>query len=595
MVARRPLRRPGLLVRAIAVAALGLAVFCGAASAATVTNGNDSGSGSLRDAIAAASPGSTIVVPALTVTLTSGPLSISNDLTITGAGARATIISGNNNSGVFSITGGNVSISGVTITHGSVPSGSGGGVFVNNGASLTLADSTVTDNHVGAGREGGGIFTYGSLTVLRSTIAKNGALGDRAGGIEVQPQTPGETFALINSTVAQNTLGASGLGAGVYVNRGQAGVTFTNDTFEGNSAGGTGSALDLNNETAPTTITNTIVLGGGEKSCTRVPTPSPSAGHNLEDQNLCKFAQTGDQVNANPNLAALANNGGPTDTEALGPGSPAIDAGDDSGCPPTDQRGALRPTGPHCDIGAFEVASPTAVTGSATGVSATGATLNGFARNPDVVVGSVVFQYGTTTFYGFSTPAQPIAAATANFPVGAGAGGLAASTTYHFREVVSNSAGTSFGADRTFTTLPAPLVGAAQLLSASLTNKQFRDSPHAKGIQASAKRPRIGTTIRFSLDRAASIRLDFTQPGPGRKVKGKCVAQNKRNKGKRKCTRSVTRGTLSLAGHAGQNSVRFFGWVRGKKLKPGKYTLVITATTPGAGSSSKKLKFTIVK
>jgi hypothetical protein len=57
----------------------------------------------------------------------------------------------------------------------------------------------------------------------------------------------------------------------------------------------------------------------------------------------------------------------------------------------------------------------------------------------------------------------------------------------------------------------------------------------------------------------------------------------------------VIRGRLSFAGHGGRNTVQFFGWLsRSRKLKPGRYTLVITATTPGVGSSSQTVTFTIV-
>lgn len=106
----------------------------------------------------------------------------------------------------------------------------------------------------------------------------------------------------------------------------------------------------------------------------------------------------------------------------------------------------------------------------------------------------------------------------------------------------------------------------------------------------------VGTTFHFTLSRAASVRLVFTQPAPGRKVHGKCVARRSSNRHKHKCTRTVIRGSLHLAGHPGANSVKFYGWLSShRKLKPGKYTVVITATTPGAGSTSRKLKFTIVR
>ena len=83
--------------------ALGVGASAQAATIA-VTNGNDSGSGSLRAAVAAANPGDMITVPALTVFLTSGQIVVSKSVTIIGAGARETTISGTDQSRVFDIT-----------------------------------------------------------------------------------------------------------------------------------------------------------------------------------------------------------------------------------------------------------------------------------------------------------------------------------------------------------------------------------------------------------------------------------------------------------------------------------------------------------
>ena len=81
-----------------------------------------------------------------------------------------------------------------------------------------------------------------------------------------------------------------------------------------------------------------------------------SNGNNLSSDNSCSnFVASGDQNNvAIPGVGPLANNGGATQTHALLPGSPAINAGTNSGCPSTDQRGVARPIGAKCDIGAYE-------------------------------------------------------------------------------------------------------------------------------------------------------------------------------------------------------------------------------------------------
>ena len=116
----------------------------------------------------------------------------------------------------------------------------------------------------------------------------------------------------------------------------------------------------------------------------------------------------------------------------------------------------LRPAGAACDIGAFEVATPSATTEAASGVSMNSATLAGAATNPDLAPGSVSFEYGPTTAYGSKTPAKPIEATTRGVRSTAAVAGLTADRTYHFRVVVTNGTGTAFGADRAITTMPAP-------------------------------------------------------------------------------------------------------------------------------------------
>ena len=85
------------------------------------------------------------------------------------------------------------------------------------------------------------------------------------------------------------------------------------------------------------------------------------AGHNLSSDASCTFTNVGSLNNTDARLGPLADNGGPTLTMALLPGSPAIDAGDTALAPATDQRGFPRPAGLAADIGAFEYGSVDAV------------------------------------------------------------------------------------------------------------------------------------------------------------------------------------------------------------------------------------------
>jgi hypothetical protein len=100
---------------------------------------------------------------------------------------------------------------------------------------------------------------------------------------------------------------------------------------------------------------NTILAGNSPSNCSGT---IADAGHNLSSDNSCVFTGAGSLNNTDPMLGPLADNGGPTLTLALLPGSPAIDAGDDSAAPPTDQRGVARPVGAASDIGAYECSAP---------------------------------------------------------------------------------------------------------------------------------------------------------------------------------------------------------------------------------------------
>ncbi len=157
----------------------------------TVVNTNDSGLGSLRSAISTAGSGDTInfnlTYPA-TITLTSGGLSLGQDLTITGPGSSNLTISGNSRFTVFTIaTGAGVSISSVTIASGNANDSVGyyaaGGGIMNSGT-LTLTNSKLSDNYASSFRisDGGGIFNTGTLTLTNSTVSGNAADGADFGG-----------------------------------------------------------------------------------------------------------------------------------------------------------------------------------------------------------------------------------------------------------------------------------------------------------------------------------------------------------------------------------------------------------------------------
>ena len=172
---------------------------------------------------------------------------------------------------------------------------------------------------------GGGIyFLSGTLTINNSTFTSNSAAA--GGGIVIL----GGTATINNSTFSGNS---SALGGGGIYNGGI--LTLNNSTLSGNSASSSGGGIKNFGTLA---LTNTIVATNDLYS-----SGSYTGANNL--------------TNGDPLLAPLGNYGGPTQTMPPLPGSPAIDAGDDSvtNFLATDQRGFPRKSGAHVDIGSVEV------------------------------------------------------------------------------------------------------------------------------------------------------------------------------------------------------------------------------------------------
>jgi hypothetical protein len=94
---------------------------------------------------------------------------------------------------------------------------------------------------------------------------------------------------------------------------------------------------------------------GGPNNCGGYGSTITSLGQNLVSDDSCGVAATGDVRTSTPLLGPLADNGGPTPTHLLLPGSPALDVGDGTSCPEFDQRGVSRPQGSACDSGAVEM------------------------------------------------------------------------------------------------------------------------------------------------------------------------------------------------------------------------------------------------
>jgi hypothetical protein len=453
----------------------------------TVTNTNDSGAGSLRQALLnannAAESYTITIAPTLTGTITLGsPLPVLNkNIDLIGPGADKLTISGNNAHRVFEISAGTVRMQDLTIANGTAPIGggiaitgpanlfltrvtvrnnaaqNGAGIVNNAGGNLNVLDCIIREN---VGQAAGGILNVNSTTVIRnSTIDKNQATQFSGGGI----QTINGTLHIVNVFFDENT--ADDEGGGLFSNNtiiditksqfqqnqaisggaiyqvtgdvvidtttfdannasGGGGVnvrlgTMTLDTslFYGNQAGGTGGGFRNENGTPilrnVTFVDNRALLGGGiynqggtlrishatltgnegtnggggiqgggdvylQSSIVHGNTLTVGVGPDLAG--LFKSARynlvgsnsgfsfdtdaTGNLIGTDPQLSALDDNGGPTQTCAIAAGSPAVNTGlpNAEGPTVTDQRGAIRVFGGRADIGAYEVLGAGATT-----------------------------------------------------------------------------------------------------------------------------------------------------------------------------------------------------------------------------------------
>jgi YVTN family beta-propeller protein len=145
-------------------------------------------------------------------------------------------------------------------------------------------------------------------------------------------------------------------------------------------------------------------------------------------------------------------------------------------------------------------------------------------------------------------------------------------------------------------TVPSAPVAAPRITAAHQSASAWREG--SKLVRISRRKgPPVGTTFTFSLNEQAAVSLRFTQRVNGRKAGRRCLAQTHRSRHRRACKRTVTAGTLSFAGHAHTNQVAFQGRLsRAKKLKPGRYSVIITATNSVAARSAPvALNFTIVR
>ena len=394
-----------------------LLVVAAAAQANTIVvndTGDPSGAGdclnsgqcSLRQAVGAASSGDTIQLADSTYSLTQGAnIEISKSLTIAGSGVDATVIDGSGNGQVriLRVDAGTVLFQDLSINNGTdghdeafqscspceTINANGGGSLFNDGGNVTLNDVAFNGELTSSNPLGGAISnTFGNLTMTdvsftNEQAAAGGALFVRGGnvsGVGVTFENNGNgsfdggaayvlsgNLSLTNATIVGNGWGSS-FGGGIANGGGT--VTLVHDTFSGNIRGA------IQTDQGAETIVGSTIIGAGFADGTDfacLPSgrwtddfnnrPVGQAitnddGNNFDQDGHCGFDGNGDIADADPRLASIADNGGPTRTQALLAGSQAIGNANELECPATDQRDITR-DGP-CDIGAFNT-RPTSV------------------------------------------------------------------------------------------------------------------------------------------------------------------------------------------------------------------------------------------
>jgi hypothetical protein len=250
--------------------------------------------------------------------------------------------------------------------HTTGSSAHGGGAFVQ--ASMKLTDSTVSGNYtLGSQAKGGGIYSFSGLsnvavTSARSTISGNYTIGTDADGGGIFLRLGG--LELNDSTISGNrTLGESADGGGIFGQQ----VTAARSTIVHNSASGTASAAGgIAAQFGFNSLSSILALNTASAASPDVKAQSVSATATLigDTSGAPAFNPASNLLNLDPRIGPLVDNGGPTLTHALLPGSPAMDRGPVSlSAPQFDQRGApwLRIVdgdgsgGARIDIGSVEL------------------------------------------------------------------------------------------------------------------------------------------------------------------------------------------------------------------------------------------------
>ena len=345
-------------------------------------------------------------------------LSDAGTLTVTNSTLNSNSSIDSEGGAIYDDNSGAISVTGSTISNNATGDDeSGGAIYADSDTSLTVSNSTFANNVV-ADSDGGALYLDETdLSVSGSTFTSNQA--SSGGAIYVSGTSDTAVQSITSSTFTSN-MASDDEGGAIYDDSGDLevsgstfsgnlssyyggalsydsgdGLALTNDTFDGNVAveggaiyfdtsAGTGTVSLLNDTITRNSgyegggiaepdeanaIENTLVAGnyggvssGGGGDCYGSSSTDNAGGAdqggNIDSDGTCFVNGVhGDQTGVNPKLFPLASNGGPTQTDALASGSPAIGASVSASCPGTDQRGVVRPT--VCDSGAYQTSGPT--------------------------------------------------------------------------------------------------------------------------------------------------------------------------------------------------------------------------------------------
>lgn len=578
----------------------------------------------------------TINLPAATYPLDGGlgQLVANSSVTVEGAGARGTVISGAAGHRVLTASG-NLTLRGVTITGGSPASSTyirGGGILVTAG-DVTLERVTVRDNVVRSETNAGGggvAATGGSLEILDSTISGNEAIGKSGNSAGGSGSGGGLSLAApatirrstITSNVAQN-FGAGQYASGGGIFAGDLAVTLDHVTLTHNSATSLADSSGFRQggnlyvaSGASVAMSGTIMAAGTASSgsnCFKYGTVTEPA-RNLSDTFDCLGASSLRGVD--PKLGALADNGGPTNTRRPALDAPAVNGAAGCGARGADQRGNSVPAGPACDLGAIEIGADRSVTIQASKSAA--------AAGEDVTVIATVANAGAddatgesltlelpagavattaTSTLGSCTAGAAVTCALGTLARGAGAtviatvrsdGGPLSITARRGGPIPDHSAANDAA------TVAVAGLGAATAVPGGPTSPQApgapapgtpgvgqtgdRSAPLVRGLKLAGRATRRrGATLRFQVSEAATVRIAVERLVPGRRSGARCAAKGR---GKR-CTRVLKVTTRTAKVKAGAVTVK----VPGTALRAGKLRFTVVATD-AAGNASKSARVT---